>query len=80
MHKLTLAMDDLRVESFDTTSAPKEKGTVLGEQFTYAGSCYDPTCAGFNTCTCGESCPDTCSLSCDSCRPRYCTSACPIDP
>jgi hypothetical protein len=92
MHKLRLTVDDLRVESFDTTRAPEEKGTVFGVQATYWGeaSCYDPTCVGFNTCTCGESCPATClpELTCGvnyTCRPRQCGGAtyggeCTIEP
>ena len=59
MHKLKLVMDDLRVESFDTTTAANEGGTVFGEQCT----CYsDCTCPGCPTCdgTCPQTCPQTC--------------------
>lgn len=83
MHKLRLAVDDLRVESFDTTRAPEEKGTVFGVQATYWGeaSCYDPTCVGFNTCTCGESCGGTCGqATCFLPRCRSTENGCQIDP
>jgi hypothetical protein len=82
MRKLRLAIDDLRVESFDTMRAAEEKGTVFGVQATYWGeaSCYDPTCVGFNTCTCGESCGGTCLD--ETCYLPRCrdTNQCPIDP
>lgn len=64
MKKITLNLDDFKVESFDTT----EEGSVLG---------YDPvscpTC-GQNTCdsTCGYSCGGTC----DTCPPTDCS--CPV--
>lgn len=59
MNKLKLQLDDLRVDSFDTTPAEKERGTVLGAQCTCYTQC---TCPGCDTCdeTCGcytGSCP-----------------------
>lgn len=63
MHKLRLQMDDLRVESFETTAAARAKGTVFGEQCTCYTEC---TCPGCPTCdaTCGETCGNTCDASC----------------
>jgi hypothetical protein len=64
MKKLKLQMEDLRVDSFDTTSAEKGKGTVFGEQCTCYTQCTCPGCP-----SCGATCPytcddDTCAGSC----------------
>ena len=45
MHKLNL--DQLAVDSFDTSDAPEEKGTVFAEQCTCHTNC---TCPGCPTC------------------------------
>ena len=76
MNKLSLNLDELRVESFDTTPADRdEKGTVFGEQ----QPCTCPTactCPGCYTCgnTCyepgnGNTCEHTCAAeyTCDTC-------------
>jgi hypothetical protein len=66
--KLTLNVEDLSVDSFDTTAAAREKGTVFGEQCTCYTQC---TCPGCPTCyascngTCGATCPATCYNTCD---------------
>ena len=66
--KLSLNLEDLSVESFDTTSGQKAKGTVFGEQCTCYTNC---TCPGCPTCdascdgTCGDTCPATCPYTCD---------------
>ncbi|HSU15273.1 hypothetical protein [Longimicrobium sp.] len=60
MKKLTLRMDDLRVDSFDTAQAAKAAGTVRGqEDVTF----LQATC---RTCdvTCNPSCDDTCYYTC----------------
>lgn len=58
--KLTLKLEDLSVDSFDTAGTQQEKGTVFGEQeCTCLTAC---TCPGCPTC---ESCPDTCAFTCD---------------
>lgn len=52
MRKLTLKMDDLRVDSFTTSTAPGPRGTVQAHA-TEAG----PSCEAANTCgpeTCGN--------------------------
>jgi hypothetical protein len=61
MHKLNLVLDDLRVESFDTTAPVRENGTVFGEQCTCYTQC---TCPGCPTCN-NITCPNTCAYTCD---------------
>ncbi|HEY0021006.1 MAG TPA: hypothetical protein VGC13_32190 [Longimicrobium sp.] len=81
--KLSLNLDDLSVDSFDTTTAEKAKGTVFGEQCTCYTNC---TCPGCPTCyascngtcdascngTCGGSCAGTCDASCNGTCDAYC--------
>jgi hypothetical protein len=67
MRKLKLQLDDLQVDTFQTTPAEKPKGTVFGEQCTCYTNC---TCPGCPTCyascngTCGGTCDGTCGASC----------------
>ena len=77
MRKLTLELESLAVESFETTEAADGRGTVAGHQLTTRSrvTCYPNftcpecaypdtdawTCAG----TCNNTCPDTCADSCD---------------
>ena len=77
--KLILKLEDLSVDSFDTTTAQKAKGTVFGEQCTCYTNC---TCPGCPTCynTCAYTCDDqtcpacpTCAASCNG------TCDCPTD-
>ena len=57
MEKLSLSLDDLRVDSFDTTPAGRTpKGTVFGEQCTCYTNCTCPGCP-----TCDGTCPNTCA-------------------
>lgn len=73
--KLKLHLEDLTVDSFDTTRVERPKGTVFGEQCTCYTQCTCPRCptcdASCNgTCggTCEVSCNGTCAgASCDSC-------------
>ena len=78
MRKLRLQLEDLRIESFTTTSSQKEKGTVFGEQCTCQTACSCPgcptcdascngTCGGTCAGTCEASCNGTCDYSCDTC-------------
>jgi hypothetical protein len=60
--KLKLQLEDLSVESFDTSTSEKPKGTVFGEQCTCPTACTCPGCP-----TCDASCDDTCDGTCDSC-------------
>jgi hypothetical protein len=67
--KLALRLEDLTVDSFDTSSVEKSRGTVIGEQHcTCPTNC---TCPGCPTCyescngSCGDTCPATCAYTCD---------------
>lgn len=67
MKKLTLTLDDLHVDSFQTSDARQEKGTVVGEQeCTCPSNCTCPGCP-----TCDVSCPDTCWETCGSTCGQY---------
>ena len=68
MKKLSLKLDELRVDTFQTTPAErKPRGTVLGQQCTCYTACTCPgcpscdhTCNGANTCvTCVNTCANT---------------------
>lgn len=77
--KLTLNLDDLSVDSFDTTVTEKQKGTVFGEQCTCYTQC---TCPGCPTCdascngTCYASCNGTCDVSCNGTCAGTCGDTC----
>jgi len=77
--KLKLQLEDLRIDSFQTTSAEKPKGTVFGEQCTCYTNC---TCPGCPTCyascngTCDASCNGSCGASCDASCGGTCDYAC----
>jgi hypothetical protein len=67
MNKLKLHLEDLRIDSFQTTSGEKPEGTVFGEQCTCYTQC---TCPGCPTCdaSCNGTCDATCDVSCnDTC-------------
>lgn len=75
MNKLSLKLDDLTVESFDTAGPITGRGTVQGHGHPKSGFCsengspcdtYTCHCTDFDTCeySCGQSCPNTC----DSCQ------------
>jgi hypothetical protein len=77
--KLALNLDDLAVDSFDTTATQKAKGTVFGEQCTCYTNC---TCPGCPTCdascdgTCDASCNGTCDASCNGTCGASCNGTC----
>lgn len=71
MHKLKLVMDDLRVESFETIAAAKEKGTVIGAECTCYSACTCPGCP-----TCDATCPNTCAFTCDDRTCYSCDGTC----
>ncbi|MBB4637878.1 hypothetical protein [Longimicrobium terrae] len=72
MKKLTLQLDDLRIESFSTTGAPRERGTVVGEeQCTCPTACSCPGCP-----TCDASCNGTCGGTCDASCYGTCGDTC----
>ncbi|HEY0016541.1 MAG TPA: hypothetical protein VGC13_09495 [Longimicrobium sp.] len=72
--KLSLNLEDLSVDSFDTTSTQKAKGTVFGEQCTCYTNC---TCPGCPTCyaSCNGTCDNTCANTCDDASCVGCTDA-----
>jgi len=83
MNKLSLKLDDLRVDTFETTAVKTEKGTVFGEQCTCWTQCGQNTCPGCPTCdascngTCYASCNGTCGATCDySCNGDTCFVSC----
>ncbi len=56
MKKLSLKLEDLRIDSFTTDAADGERGTVQGAQISAAGTCFctrhqcvEPTEAGYAT-------------------------------
>jgi hypothetical protein len=74
--KLILNLEDLSVDSFDTTAAEKPRGTVFGEQCTCYTVC---TCPGCPTCdvSCNGTCPDTCANTCQyTCDDYSCAWTC----
>ena len=74
--KLTLNLEDLTVDSFDTTATQKAKGTVFGEQCTCYTQC---TCPGCPTCdaSCNGTCGGTCEASCNgTCAGASCGASC----
>jgi hypothetical protein len=87
MNKLKLQLEDLMVDSFDTTAPQKAKGTVFGEQCTCYTQC---TCPGCPTCyascngscdascngTCGDTCDYTCGATCNDTCHDTCAGSC----
>jgi len=74
--KLKLNMEDLAVDSFDTTLREKTEGTVFGEECTCDTAC---TCPGCPSCyeSCNGTCDDTCAYTCDDDTCAYsCDGAC----
>jgi hypothetical protein len=79
MKKLSLKLDQLHVDSFDTTPTEKRKGTVFGEQCTCWTQCGQNTCPGCPTCdnTCAGTCPYTCDdNTCISCANTCANGGC----
>jgi hypothetical protein len=82
--KLKLDLDQLSVDSFDTTETEKQKGTVFGEQCTCWTQCGQNTCPGCPTCdascnTCGASCYGTCGASCGATCGYTCDGWCTVN-
>ncbi|HEX8906255.1 MAG TPA: hypothetical protein VF771_15505 [Longimicrobiaceae bacterium] len=75
MKKMKLHLDDLMIDSFSTTPARRQKGTVYGEQCTCYTAC---TCPGCPTCdaSCNGSCVDTCANSCYGTCDASCNGTC----
>ncbi len=72
MRKLRLVLDNLLVESFDTTGTGAPRGTVVGEQCSCGG-----TCVGQATCghTCAYTCDDPTCPACPTCA-ASCNGTC----
>jgi hypothetical protein len=76
MKKLTLHLEALSVESFDTTDGGEAEGTVVGAQDTaYGPSCAD-TCATCEGATCIASCEVTCNGTCGYTCSMSCYGTC----
>jgi hypothetical protein len=71
MAKLRLQLDDLLVDSFQTTPPERPKGTVFGEQCTCYTNCTCPGCP-----TCDASCNGTCDASCNGTCDASCNGTC----
>lgn len=74
--KLKLNLEDLAVDSFDTTRPAQKQGTVFGEQCTCPTAC---TCPGCPTCdaSCNGTCGGTCEASCNgTCAGGTCDASC----
>ena len=74
MIKLKLRLDDLAVESFDTTAVRQEKGTVFGEQCTCQTVCSCPGCPSCDP-TCAYTCDDATCPACPTCG-ATCANTC----
>src|SRR5690349_24996001 len=70
-NKLKLNLDELSVDSFDTTRPERPKGTVFGEQCTCYTNCTCPGCP-----TCDASCNGTCVASCNGTCDASCNGSC----
>jgi hypothetical protein len=69
MKKLTLKLDDLRVDTFQTSTEAGERGTVAGHAPTVIGN------------TCSPSCPYTCGIVPDTNNCRFAADTrndCPV--
>ncbi len=74
MKKLKLNLDDLKVESFETTpEQPKPKGTVVGnaeptelQPCDYSENPTDCLCVTYAA-TCPNTCYNTCASTCSTC-------------
>ena len=69
--KLKLHLEDLAVDTFDTTTPQNSRGTVFGVQCTCYTNCTCPGCP-----TCDASCDGTCDASCDGTCEASCNGTC----
>ena len=79
MKKLSLHLDDLTVESFDTSAPAPARGTVQGHDHSDPSNCDNSgfcSCNGYpcDTYTCRCTDPDTCAYSCGQSCPNTCDS------
>ncbi|MFA7420500.1 MAG: hypothetical protein WCZ90_12520 [Melioribacteraceae bacterium] len=81
MGKLKLNLDEIKVESFEVQNNSKTNGTVLGQEISYARTCF-PMCEDtveVGSCvticnTADATCPDTCTATCE----ESCNGSCVI--
>jgi hypothetical protein len=82
MKMLKLRLEDLRIDSFQTTPADRPGGTVFGEQCTCYTNCTCPgcpTCAASCNGTCDASaCNGTCDVSCNGTCDASCNGTCDV--
>jgi hypothetical protein len=78
MKKLSLDLDQLVVDSFDTAAKAEEKGTVFGEQCTCYTNCTCPGCPTCDHTQCDQNtCQHTCDFSCwGTCYDPSCYQTC----
>jgi hypothetical protein len=79
MRKLTLRLEALAVESFDTALQERWPGTVAGNEYTIG--CESGGCIPSGNGTCGRccTCPENCQYSYGgSCPPQYTCDGCPV--
>jgi hypothetical protein len=62
--KRKLRLDDLQVDTFETTPVQEQRGTVFGEQCT-----CDESCGGTCEWSCGATCAASCGGTCDNFNP-----------
>lgn len=77
MRKLTLDVDSLVVQSFQTTTPDGGRGTVLGQGVVgpeRTPGCESPLCIPSEWHTCPETCRESCYGSCESCN--SCIASC----
>jgi modification target Cys-rich repeat protein len=76
MHKLTLDLDSLVVQSFHTTAPEAGRGTVHGQAAAQTPGCsFDTQCVPSEHYTCAATCPESCAQTCDTCN--SCIGSCP---
>ncbi|HEU0013393.1 MAG TPA: pinensin family lanthipeptide [Longimicrobium sp.] len=93
MKKLSLKLDELQVESFETQDNPRQRGTVQANCACGVCCCCPCACTaqctawGHASCAPNASCGHTycnqftCAASCEgTCRPSQCYETCPMDP
>ncbi len=74
MKKLKLSLDDLEVESFETTPEIADtKGTVVGYG---GGTAWGETCVASECGSCGGTCFETCGNTCGGTCGRSCGGSC----
>jgi len=78
MKKLSLDLDQLSVESFDTSAVGRPKGTVRGFDITDS-TCYEIDCGCISGGTCNTDCgQNTCDATCydATCAGDSCVNIC----